>query len=279
VSSLLAQNPPPSSSDWTEPFPPYKIAGNLYYVGSRGLASYLVATPQGHILINSNLESSPPQIRASVEQLGFKWADVNILLISHAHWDHNAGSDTIKKETGAVYLVMAEDAHVVESGGRTDPNYGHVPTSHYPPTKVNRRLHDGEVVELSDTKVTAYRTPGHTQGCTTFSVRVKDGDKLYDAVIIGSPNVNGGYKLVNHPTYPQIADDYARTFEVLNKLQCDIFLGAHGNYFGMEAKYTRLKAGEANAFFDPEGYKKYVAEREQAFRTELAKQQAAARTN
>src|SRR5467141_2939652 len=144
--SLFAQ----SSPDWTEPFPPFRIAGNLYYVGSKGLANYLITTPQGHILINSDLEANVPLIRASVEKLGFKFSDVKILLISHAHWDHNAGSAMIKQITCAKYMVMDADVSVVESGGKTDFHYGNDPGSLYPPVKVDRLLHDGEEVKLGD---------------------------------------------------------------------------------------------------------------------------------
>lgn len=262
------------TSDWTEPFPPFKIAGNLYYVGSKGLANYLVTTPQGHILINSDLEENVPLIRSSVEQLGFKFTDIKILLISHAHWDHNAASDTIKKLTGAKYMVMDADVEVVESGGKTDFQYGNVASSLYRPTKVDRVLHDGEEVKLGGTVLVARLTPGHTKGCTTWTMKLQDGGKTYNAVIVGSPNVNPGYKLVNNTAYPQIAADYEKMFRVLNSLPCDIFLGAHGSYFDLERKFARLKEN-ALAFVDPEGYKVFVADREQAFKTELAKQRAA----
>ncbi|HEX6050572.1 MAG TPA: MBL fold metallo-hydrolase [Gemmatimonadaceae bacterium] len=138
------------SPSWMEPFPPFRIAENLYYVGSAGLASYLIATPQGHILINSNLEASIPQIQASVTQLGFEFRDVKILLISHAHWDHNAGSARVKELTGATYMVMEGDADVVESGGNTDFQYGSDPRMRYPTTRVDRILHDGDQVKLGN---------------------------------------------------------------------------------------------------------------------------------
>ncbi|OJV43801.1 MAG: subclass B3 metallo-beta-lactamase [Acidobacteriales bacterium 59-55] len=264
---LNAQQP-----SWTEPFPPHRIAGNLYYVGSRDLASYLIVTPQGNILINSSLESSPPLIRQSVEKLGFKFSDTKILLISHAHWDHDAGSAQILKQTGAKYMVMAEDVPVVESGGRKDFHYGKSPEDLYPPAKVDRVLHDGDEVRLGGTVLTAHLTPGHTKGCTTWTMKVVDGGKSYNVVIIGSPNVNPGYKLVGNKAYPQIAQDYEKTFRVLKSLPCDIFLGAHGGYYGMVAKYARLKQEGMKVFVDPQGYKDYVADRERAFRTELAKQ-------
>jgi len=262
------------ANDWLQPFPPFRIAGNLYYVGSRGLASYLVTTSEGHILINSNLEKSVPMLRASIEKLGFKYSDVKILLISHAHWDHNAGSALIKKETGAKYMVMAEDVSAVESGGKTDFNYGNDEGTYYPATKVDRTLHDKDEVKLGGTVLVAHLTAGHTKGCTTWTMKVGDGAKALDAVIVCSPNVNPGYKLVNNASYPGIADDYARMFRTLAALPCDLFLGAHGSYYGLEAKYGRMQKGDASAFVDPAGYKKFIAAKTAEFQAGLKKQQA-----
>jgi metallo-beta-lactamase class B len=272
ASSGLAQGSP----DWTEPFPAFHIAGNLYYVGSKGLANYLVTTTQGNILINSDLESNVPMIRASIENLGFKFEDTKILLISHAHWDHDAGSAKIKEMTGAKYMVMDADVPVVESGGKTDFQYGNCPGFLFPPAKVDRVLHDGDEVRLGDTVLVAHLTPGHTKGCTTWTMKVTESGKIYDVVIIGSPNVNPGYKLVHNKNYPQIAEDYERMWGVLKSLPCDIFLGAHGGYFGLEEKYPLMRAGGVNPFIDPTGYKKFVAQKEQDFRTELARQTLAA---
>lgn len=255
--------------DWTAPFPPHRVFGNVYYVGSEGLASYLITTSQGNILINSSLESSVPMIRESIEKLGFRFSDTKILLISHAHWDHCAGSALVKELTGAKYYVMDGDVDVVESGGKIDFQYGG--TNDYKPTKVDRVLHDGDEVRLGDTVLVAHLTPGHTKGTTTWTMKVADGGKNLDVVIVGSPNVNPGYKLVNNTLYPQIAKDYEHMFAVLKSLPCDVFLGAHGDYYGMQAKYPRLGHGE-NPFIDPEGYKSYVAEREHAFKEELKKQ-------
>ena len=266
-----------ANPDWTEPFPPFHIAGNLYYIGSEGLASYLVATPRGNILINSDLEANVPMIEASIEKLGFKFKDIKILLISHAHWDHDAGSAAIKEMTGATYMVMDADVPVVESGGRTDFEYGNSPTSLYRPTKVDRLLHDGDEVKLGGTVLVAHLTPGHTKGCTTWTMQVTEGGKTYNVVILGSPNLNPGYKLVDNSAYPQIAEDYERMWRVLKSLPCDIFLGAHGNYFGLEEKYPLMKEGGGNPFVDPSGYKKYIAQKEQEFRAELARQKLAAK--
>jgi metallo-beta-lactamase class B len=277
VTGVAGHLPAQASSDWTEPFPPFRIVGNLYYVGSRDLANYLITSAQGHILINSDLEANVPLIRASVETLGFKFTDIKILLISHAHWDHDAGSAAIKALTGAQYAVMDADVSVVESGGKTDFQYGNVPAALYPPTKVDRVLHDGDEVKLGGAVLVAHLTPGHTKGCTTWTMRVQDAGRTYNVVIVGSPNVNPGYRLVDNALYPQIVDDYERTFRVLKSLPSDIFLGAHGSYFNLEAKYAQLKGNAPTPFIDPDGYKRYVAEREQAFRTELAKQRAAFR--
>ena len=268
---LAAQNP----SDWTEPFPPHHVIGNVYYVGSKGLASYLITTPQGSILVNSNLDSSAPQIRASIEKLGFKFSDVKILLISHAHIDHCAGSFQIKELTGAKYMVMDADVPEIESGGKGNFQYGQMPNMGYKPVKVDRVLHDGDEVQLGGVVMVAHLTPGHTKGCTTWTMKVRDGGKTYDVVIVGSPNVNPGYKLVNNSLYPQIASDYEKMFRVLKSLPCDVFLGAHGDYYGMQAKYAKL-GGSANPFVDPQGYRAYVDQKAQAFRAELAKQTAAA---
>jgi metallo-beta-lactamase class B len=265
-STLFAAGQP---SAWMEPFPPHKIAGNLYYVGSKDLASYLIATPEGHILINSSFEESVPLIRASIEKLGFKFTDVKILLISHAHSDHCAGSAEIIKQTKAQYFVMEQDAAAVESGGakktRLKADY-----TQFTPAKVDRRLKDGDEVKLGGSTLVAHLTPGHTRGCTTWTMKV-DG---LNAVIIGSPNVNPGYILVGNQDYPGIATDYERTFRFLKAQPVDLFLGAHGGYYDMNAKHALLGTSAKNSFIDPEGYQRYVADREKAFLTELAKQQA-----
>lgn len=274
TAALLPINSKSAQNDFTEPFPAFRLAGNLYYVGSKGLASYLVTTREGHILINSNLETSVPQIRSSVESLGFKFTDVKILLISHAHYDHDAGSASIKELTGAKYMVMDGDVETVESGGKTDFQYRNDPEMLYKPTKVDRVLHDGDEVKLGGSVLVAHLTPGHTKGCTTWTVKVQEGSKTYNAVIVGSPNVNPGYKLVGNELYPQIAADYEKGFRVLKSLSCDLFLGAHGSYFDMETKYDRFKRGVTTAFLDPAGYKEFVAEKEQAFQRELRKQRA-----
>ena len=261
-----------NGTDYLTPFPAHHVVANVYFVGTKGMAVYLVTTPQGHILINAGLEDSVQLTKQSIEKLGFKFSDVKILLISHAHFDHDAGAAKIKQLTGANYFVMDADVPVVESGGKADFAYGNRPELRYPPAKVDRVLHDGDAVQLGGTVLTAHLTPGHTKGCTTWTMKVQENGKSLDVVIVGSPNVNPGYKLVNNKAYPQIAMDYEKTFRVLRSLHCDVFLGSHGAYYNMEEKYPRMKSEGSNVFIDPEGYRKYVEEREGAFRAELAKQ-------
>jgi metallo-beta-lactamase class B len=263
--------------EWTTPIAPFRIADNLYYVGSKDLASYLIVTAKGNILINSSTESSVPLIKNAIEQLGFKYGDTKVLLISHAHFDHDAGSAQIIKDTGARYMVMDGDVSVVETGGKTDFNYG---KASYPPAKVDRVLHDGDIVRLASTVLVAHKTPGHTRGCTTWTMKVKENGRSLNVVIVGSWNVNPGYRLVERAiqpdSYPGIASDYETTFTVLKALPCDIFLGAHGQYFDMLAKLDQLKAAPGtDVWIDPQGYRKAVAAKEQAFRDELKKQQGA----
>jgi metallo-beta-lactamase class B len=246
------------------PFPPHKIAGNLYYVGSQQYSSYLVTTPEGHILINSSFEETVPLIRASIEKLGFKFADVKILLNSHAHGDHIAGNFLVKELTGAKIYIMKQDVKAAETG-------------RWKPFKIDHVLEDKEKVTLGGATLIARLTPGHTEGCTTWTMVVEEGGKKYDAVVVGSPNVNPGYILVNNTKYPGIAGDYRKMFAVLKSLKCDIFLGAHGAYYGMDEKYQRWLKGEKLAFVDPQGYKEFIAFKEKEFQGKLEAQQRAAR--
>lgn len=250
------------------PFPAHRVAGNTYYVGSKELASYLITTPQGHYLINSSFEETVPLIRGAVESLGFKMSDVKYLLACHAHSDHVAGHAKMRELTGAKVLVMEGDDGVIASGGVGQYLYT---DSRWPECPVDRVLKDGDEVNLGGTTLVARRTPGHTRGCTTWTWReTVDGKKL-DVVVIGSPNVNPGYRLVDNADYPKIAEDYVQTFAVLKRLPCDVFLGAHGNYYGMLAKYERLEKKEpVNPFIDPQGYQAYVALKEATFRMKLA---------
>ena len=259
------------SASADEAFPGHRIIGNVYYVGSKALATYLITTPEGHILINSGFEETVPLIRASVESLGFKMRDVKIILESHAHSDHVAGHAALKEATGGKVFVMRGDEKVIGSGGVGQYLYT---DSRWTPCEVDRVLKDREEVKLGGTTLVARLTPGHTRGCTTWTWRVSEGAKDYNVVVIGSPNVNPGFRLVDNKDYPEMAADFAKTFEVLKSLPCDIFLGAHGEYYGMLAKYERLKDVEKNPFVDPEGYRAYVELKEKAYRKTFAEQQA-----
>jgi metallo-beta-lactamase class B len=264
-----------TNPDWTTPIAPFHIAGNLYYVGGKDLASYLIVTPRGDILINANFAGSVGMIRASVERLGFKFKDIKILLISHAHADHDSGSAQLIRETGAKYWVMDGDVDVVESGGAKDFAYA---KDTYEAAKVDRILHDGDAVRLGGTVLIAHKTAGHTRGCTTWTMQVKEAGRPLDVVIVCSWYVNPGWRLVDKPgrpaSYPGIAEDYRRMFATLKALPCDIFLGAHGSYFGMLAKLDRLEAGAGeNVWIDPAGYRAALAERALAFETELKRQE------
>jgi metallo-beta-lactamase class B len=275
---LLADDHP----DWTTQLVPFQIADNLYYVGSQDLAAYLVVTPAGNILINANLETSPPQIRASIEKLGFKWADTRILLNGQAHYDHVAGAAQVMRETHAKNMVMQGDAEVVESGGHTDFLANTKSLQFFPPAHVDRVLHDGDTVTLGNVTLTAHQTAGHTRGCTTWTFRVhlpgEPATQLRDVVIVGGVTFWSDFHFVARPgspeSYPGIASDFKHTFDTLHALHCDLFLGAHGGYFDMLAKLPRAQQEGPKAWIDPEGYKDLVDKTEAKFKAELAKQQS-----
>jgi metallo-beta-lactamase class B len=252
---------PIDKSDWHTAFPAFRIAGNLYYVGTADLAVYLIATPKGNILINTDFPFDLPLIRQGIERLGFKYRDTKILLISHAHRDHDGATAEVRRETGAVFMVM--DADVAEE--ETPRPWG-------PGAKVDRVLHDGDRVALGGSVLTAHLTPGHTPGCTTWTMPVQDGGRVLNAVIIGSVNINPGYILVGDREYPRIAEDYARTFQVLRSLPADLYLGAHGGYFDLKRKYQKMKAGDPNAFIDAGGYQAYVVHKQFEFEQEWERQ-------
>jgi metallo-beta-lactamase class B len=273
-----------TNPEWTTPLPPFQIADNLYYVGSQDLAAYLVTTPAGNILINANLETSPPQIRASVEKLGFQWADTKILLNSQAHFDHVAGAAQILRETGAKNMVMEDDADLVESGGRADFLFGMKAVPAFAPARVDRILKDGDTVELGGVTLTAHKTAGHTRGCTTWTLPVhlpgEPANRLRNVVIVGGVMFWSDFRLLDagdqKASYPGIAEDFARTFRVLQSLPCDIFLGAHGSYFGLKSKLPRLEKEGPQVFLDAAGYKAFVAKGQAAFEAALKKEQETA---
>jgi len=244
-------------------FPPHKIAGNLYYVGTPVLASFLISTPQGLILINSSYEATVPAIRKSVEDLGFHFSDVKILLGSHAHSDHMEGDALVKELTSTQVMAMEQDLPALRRimpGGKTHP--------------VDRVLHDNDEVTLGGTTLVAHLTPGHTRGCTTWTLQVDDAGKTYDVVIIGSMGVNPGFVLVNNRETPRIALEFQRSFRTLHKLKCDIPLGSHPAMYRMQEKYAKIGKQEANPFVDPEGYLAELDIAEHIFVDEYVRQKA-----
>jgi len=262
VADVRAQN---RQAEFNKPFPPHKVIGNVYYVGSEQLASFLITTPEGHILINSSFETTVPVIRAAVEKLGFKFTDIKILLGSHAHGDHMEGDALVKDLTKAQVMAMEQDVpalRTMKPGGKEHP--------------IDRVLKDGDEVKLGGTTLVAHRTAGHTKGCTTWTLRVQDGGKSYNVAILGSIGVNPGYVLVNNKDYPEIADDYVRSFKVLRSMPVDVFLGAHGSFYGLSEKYAQLDKGGANPFVDPGGFKAHVDRQEKNFQAKLEEQQKAA---
>ncbi len=242
-------------------FPPHKIIGNLYYVGTESLGSFLVSTPEGLILINSDYERNVPTIRDSVEKLGFKFSDVKILLGSHAHADHMEGDALVKELTHAQVMAMAEDVPALQKmmpGNKPHP--------------IDRILHDGDEVTLGGTTLVAHLTPGHTRGCTTWTMKVKEGSGTYNVVIIGSVGVNPGFKLVNNLQTPHIAEEYMQSYKVLRSLPCDVPLGSHPAMYNLAAKYPKIGNG-SNPFIDPDGYKEELDVQEALFRSILEQQQ------
>ena len=220
------------SSEWSKPFPPHKVIGNVYFVGTANLGSYLITTPEGHILINTDFEETVPLIRAYVEKLGFKLTDIKIILGSHAHDDHMEGDAMVKELTGGRVMAMEQDIPALKKmmpGGKAHP--------------IDRVLHDGDEVKLGGSALTAHLTAGHTKGCTTWSMKATEAGKTYDVVIVCSVGLNPGYVLVNNKDYPQIADDYVRSFATLRKLPCDVFLAAHGAFYDLETKYAEASEG------------------------------------
>lgn len=263
-------------ASWTAAQRPFRIADDLYYVGSRDLAAYLIPTSQGNILINANLASSPKQIRASVRELGFRWRDTKILLLSQPHYDHAAGAAEIVRETGARLMVMDGDAQVVETGDAHD--FGGTDLLPYAPAHVDRVLHDGEVVRLGGVALTAHRTAGHSRGCTTWTMTAKLDGREEPVVIVGGYAALDSYRLVARPghpaSYPGIAADFEQTFRTLRGLPCGIFLGAHGSYFGMQAKLAEMPVKGERVWIDPAGYAAMIAEAQQKFEQQVSEQVA-----
>jgi metallo-beta-lactamase class B len=262
-----------TEASWNQPIKPFKIIGNVYYVGASDVTSYLITTPQGHILIDSGFAQTVPIIKENIATLGFKLEDIKILLNGHAHYDHCGGLAALKEATGAQFMVMEGDADLLEKGGKGDFYFENKLA--FKPIKADRRLRDNDRVEMGGITLTAHHTPGHTKGCTTWTMKATDANQTHDVVFSGSISVPG-YNLVDSPTYPNIIPDYQRSFRVLKNLPCDIFLAQHGNFFRLKEKAERLsKDKTTNPFIDPQGYKNYINQFEKNFHAELKKQQQA----
>lgn len=246
------------------PFPAHKVIGNIYYVGTESFASYLITTPEGHILVNTCFERQVPILQAQAAELGFQFSDIKIILGSHAHGDHMEGDALAKELTGAQVMAMAEDVPALRKmmpGGKVHP--------------IDRILRDGDEVKLGGTTMAAHLTPGHSRGCTTWTMKATEGGKTYDVVIVGSVGVNPGFKLVNNPDAPDIEAEFKRSFKVLRALHCDVPLASHPQMYDLAGKYPRLGKGP-NPFIDPAGYLAEIDLREKVFLRELEAQKKAA---
>lgn len=252
-----------------QPIAPFRIAGNLYYVGANEVASYLITTPKGHFLLDGGFVETASQIERNIAQLGFKLSDVKLLLNSHAHCDHAGGLAELKKLTGAEFLASERDAELLRKGGHGDFRFGD--RLIFPPIEPDRIIHDGEQIQLGDQIMTAHLTPGHTQGNTSWTTKIRDGAKTYDVVFVGSQS-SLDYKFVGQESYPGIKADFEKSFALLKRLPCDIPPGSHASFFHLGEKRVRLARGDINAFIDPEGYKTYLGESEKEFRDKVAHQ-------
>jgi metallo-beta-lactamase class B len=255
---------------WNAPVQPICIIGNVYYVGAHEVSSFLITTPKGHILLDSGFDETVPLIQANIKQLGFKLEDVKILINSHAHADHAGGLATLKQLTGAKLFASKADAELLTNGGKGDFHWGD--NLVFNPVKVDRTLRDKDKIKLGGVTLTARLTPGHTKGATTWLMKVTEGGKTYDVLFISSASVPG-YTLVNNQKYPKIIEDYARTFQLLKTLPCDVFLGPHGSFFALLEKMERLKKDpKTNPFIAPQDYRTYVEKAEQAYLKQLEKE-------
>jgi len=272
--AFAQQAPTPGNADWSKPFPPVHVVGNLYYVGTYDLASYLITTPQGHILINTGLADSVPIILANVEALGFKFSDIKILLATHGHYDHTAGLAEVKRLTGAKMMIEEGDVSVLESGGKTDFRWGDDLNARFAPVKVDRALKDGEQFTWGGTTLTVHHHPGHSKGASSFSLNITDGGKTYRVLIANMGSINPGVKVSGMAKYPEITADYARTFHDQKEMKIDIWLASHASQFHLHDKYKPGDAYDPNRFVDPQGYLRSVEELEKVYRDQLARERA-----
>ena len=257
-----------------QPVEPFRIVGNIYYVGASDITSFLITTPKGHILIDGGFEETAPIIEANIRRLGFKIGDVKILLEDHAHYDHAGGLQELKRVTHAKLFASAGDAPILARGGKDDPQFGDSLTM--PSVEVDHLLRDGEPITLGGTTLVTHLTPGHTAGATTWTMRTAGLDVVF-ATSLSSPDP---FRLVNNEKYPDVASDYRRTFATMRTLPCDVFLSSHGSAFHLQEKSEKLRRGaKPNPFIDAQGYRLYISSNEDAFNRKLKEQSAARASN
>ena len=264
------------ADEWRTPFPAHQVIGNVYYVGTYDLACFLITTPSGNILINTGTIGSAPLIQASIESLGFKLKDTKILLTTQAHHDHVGGMADIKRLSGAKLLATDGDAPVIEDGGNSDYLFGGKDVL-FPLVKVDGRIKDQQKIVLGGTELTAYLHPGHTRGSVSYGLAVVENGKTYRVLIANMGSINPGTILIGNKKYPQIADDYARTFREQKKLECEVYLSSHASQYQMHDKWKPGQAYSPDTFVDPEGYKAAVARAESAYVEWLAKEEGKAK--
>ena len=256
---------------WSRPFPGHRVIGNLYAVGTYDLGVFLITSAEGHILINTALENSTPLIRTNVEDLGFRLEDVKILLTTQAHWDHTAALAEIKGLVGAEMRATAADAPVLEDGGFSDPHFGGRVS--FQPVKVDRIIADGEVVKVGTTHLKVVETPGHTEGSVSYTMTVRENDRDYSVVIANMGTINAGKRLIVEPTYPGVADDFAKTFRRQKAMDIDVWVASHGSQYGLHEKYQAGQPYDADTFVDPEGFLAAVERLEAVYLKQLADEQ------
>lgn len=273
VSGLVRAQTGPVMRAMNRPVPPFHLIGNIYYVGASDVTSFLIVTRAGDVLLDGGFVQTAPQIEANIRKLGFKLSDVKILLNSHAHYDHAGGLAELKRVTGARFVAMQGDAALLARGGRGDFYFGD--RFPFPPVKPDRVIHDGSTVTLGGVTLTAHLTAGHTRGCTTWTMTIRDHGKRLHVVFVGSMSVLSGYRLVGKESFPGMTADYKRSFKLLRSLPCDVFLGAHGQFFNLTAKREALaRSPKQNPFIDPAGYRAYIDGAERDFEDALRRQEA-----
>lgn len=268
LGSVFAGQGYPKTDDdraWNRPFAPFRIIGNIYYVGTADLGSFLITSTEGHVLVDSGLEDAATQLLASIAKLGFNAGDIKVLLNTQAHYDHAAGLAAVKGVSRASMVASAADRPLLDSGGRDDFAFGDRLT--FTPVTVDRVVRDGDTVTVGPTTLTAHLTPGHTKGTTTWTMVVREAGQEYRVVFAGSTSINPGVQVRNNPKYPEMFADFEKTFAKLRALPVDVFFTQHGGAYGLIDKAARLEAGaKPNPFIDPDGYKRWIDAGEQNFR-------------